>query len=417
MIDMALHEILRLTVIEYVAWMLLLSKIINEKIFGILKPMLIYMPVYLAVEISRVWLPGHIVIILYNISFMLFVKIAFKKNILQSIFLFVYSLLILFFLQTLFAGSLSLVVLEFRFTFINGLIMMSATLMAAAFSYFFVPLNKVSEALEEKSELLYIVIAIAFMLITAWDIIIMSERLFVFTNILIVAIFLAAFVALCYFAIKTILELKEKNKEIELYNQYETILTEYGDKQHEYGKHLQTISALAYLNDDLKTSKHIKEYLNDMRIDGEFTDAEMLMFDRKPFAAFLHVKMTQLRTAGISCWLDVTDYAIDSKIKDHKLVEAVGILIDNAWEASNDVIVNISKQANGKASVEILNKHRILEPNELDHMFKRGYSTKGKNRGIGLYNLEKIITVHNFKLACQNKTIDGENYVSFTLIL
>ena len=224
------------------------------------------------------------------------------------------------------------------------------------------------------------------------------------------------------------MELKEKKEEVKLYKHYENLITEYrekiteqDDKQHEYGKHLQTISAMIYFNDVEKISEYIKEYLNDIKDDSTFIESQLAEIERKPFAAYLHSKIMQLKSAGIDFQIDIRDYIIASEIKDYKLVEAVGILIDNAWEATDelnkDVRVSIIKQKNGRAVIEVLNKHRRIRPNEWSEMLKRGYSTKGDKRGIGLYNLEKIVSENNCELIFENREIEGKNYVCFKLVL
>ena len=280
---------------------------------------------------------------------------------------------------------------------------------------------KITEALEEKNELLLVIIAVIVTFILAMYYVGFTtttiDYLYDIRNI---GLFLL-FAIIIYLASKNTLELKEKKEEVKLYPHYENLITEYGDKQHEYGKHLQTVNNLIYLKDEVEMEKHLKEYMGDLKKDGTFIDSKLAELERKPFAAYLHFKITQLKSAGIDCWLDIMDYTIASKIKDYKLVEAVGILIDNAWEATDelnkDVKVRIVKQKNGRTAIEVLNKYRRIHTKELEEMLKRGYSTKGDKRGFGLYNLEKIIRENSCELAFENREIDGENYVCFILIL
>ena len=75
------------------------------------------------------------------------------------------------------------------------------------------------------------------------------------------------------------------------------------------------------------------------------------------------------------------------------LCKVVGILIDNAIEASlesemKELHVGI-ETGDGSASIIIANTC-INEPN-VNHLFKRGVSTKGKNRGLGLCNVKNIL--------------------------
>ena len=419
--DLSFHENLILTGIEYAIFMILLSKIMNENIRGIIKPILIYMPIYFFIEILKCWIPDAITIIFMYASFTLFVRLVFRKEIVLSVFVSIYSAILMFFLQYFFTGLLILLINEMEFIFKYGLIVMTISFIAAIASYLFVPLYKATEALDEKNELLNALVSIAFIFMSVMYFIKLAEIYLAFTHSLILGIASAILLFLSLYAVKNILEIKGYKKAIELYNHYEATLSEISDKQHDFGNHLNTVYALASLNDDSKTSAHIKKYLNDLKIDSEFTDAELLKISRKPLAAFLHIKMLQLRSSGVYCWVNVYDYEIKSKIKDYVLVEAVGILIDNAWEAGNendkDVIINILKQKDGTTTIQVMNKFCEISTQEWDAWFKRGYSTKGEKRGKGLYNLDKIITEHKCKLAFQNIKRNGDNYVCFTLIL
>jgi two-component system sensor histidine kinase AgrC len=75
------------------------------------------------------------------------------------------------------------------------------------------------------------------------------------------------------------------------------------------------------------------------------------------------------------------------------LCKVVGILIDNAIEASfesdmKELHVGI-ETSDGSTSIIIANTY-LNEPN-MSQLFKRGVSSKGKNRGLGLCNVKNIL--------------------------
>ena len=420
---MSLWQNYIITFMEYIVWMLLILKVVHEDVREYWKAICIYLPVHMLIEVSKIWLPEPMAIVLLYIGLLLFIKIVFKKQYTISLFTCIYSGFLMFFLQSFFVGILSLLVPEMEYIFIYGIIVVGSCIIAAVLAYLFIPLYKITEAVKEKNELILTIITISgsllftvyYLKVLEMDLVILFAHNYA---ILIISILL---IVIGYFAVKTVLELKAKNEALKKYNAFESLVAEYGVKQHEYDKHLQTLYALAYLNDDMKTSKHIKEYMNNLQENNAFIAAELLKLERKPLAAYLHVKTMQLKSAGVHCWINIMDYTISSKMKDYRLVEAVGILIDNAWEATGennkDVIVNIAKEKDGKAAIEVINKGEYIPSQDLFAMFEKGYSTKGDKRGIGLYHLKRILDENNCKLHFENRKIDGQNHVCFKLIL
>jgi len=420
---MSLAEDLVLTLMEYFAFIFLVFRVAGRSIREFYKPILLFAAAPLITEVLKAIVNDFVITLIFFIAVIFFLKLVFKKNLLISIFMFLVAWSLLFFLQILFTFMLFYIGCEILYIFQIGIFVMTLTLITSILCYFFVQLHRVTEAAEEKKEFAFILIAISLFLTAisyyfAWQL-----KFSVFQNYE----FLAAFVLIIlgvYYTTCLILEMKAKSAAMEKYNDFERLVSNFKTSQPEFDNHLKALYYLALIDENLKTSKHIKEYLSDIHVTGALKndDANLLCLERKAFAAYLHVKMTQLKAAGVGCIVNIWDLSISAKIKDCALVEAVGILIDNAWEATdenkNHVIINIVKEKDGKAAIEVLNKwDKFITAQEFFRMCKKGYSTKETGKGFGLYKLQKILDENNCELSFKNREIDGERYVSFKLIL
>jgi hypothetical protein len=88
-------------------------------------------------------------------------------------------------------------------------------------------------------------------------------------------------------------------------------------------------------------------------------------------------------------------------IGEHHLIEIVGTLIDNAYEActeeKNQVLIEIDSQ-NDKLIFTIKNQVENIGLGEISHFFEKGFSTKedGKKHGLGLYNACEPLPRRNY---------------------
>lgn len=72
-------------------------------------------------------------------------------------------------------------------------------------------------------------------------------------------------------------------------------------------------------------------------------------------------------------------------------------------------------ESNGEFKIEVRNKSIFVPQDKMEMFFKKDYSQNGKGRGIGLYNVKTICKDYSLNILCQNKNIDGENWLSFTV--
>ncbi|MGL4655871.1 MAG: sensor histidine kinase [Sarcina sp.] len=110
------------------------------------------------------------------------------------------------------------------------------------------------------------------------------------------------------------------------------------------------------------------------------------------------VKLIQAQEKGIDVFVDITEEVSFSDIDKLNLCKILGILIDNAIEAAGGTWTKRFEFAiiteENFTSLVIRNSIENQKIN-LQKIFKKGYSTKGENRGLGLYIVQSILTEEN----------------------
>ena len=134
----------------------------------------------------------------------------------------------------------------------------------------------------------------------------------------------------------------------------------------------------------------------------------------------LFLKFSQAGRQGVDiCW-EPPKQNIDVNINPSELNEVICCLIDNALDAAKpgDKLMVTMNQNIHRLTLSVKNKHNALEDDVLNSMFKKGFSTKtGPHKGIGLYNISKIVNKYNGDFSAKNEMIDGENFVAVNIVL
>ncbi|GFI16809.1 sensor histidine kinase DcuS [Lachnospiraceae bacterium] len=190
-------------------------------------------------------------------------------------------------------------------------------------------------------------------------------------------------------------------------------------RQHEFDNHINAINNLHYTCSTYEelVSKQ-EEYCEDIIKENHFN--KLLKAGNPLVIGFLYGKFVEADRLGI-----VVDYAINIEnlnvdVPIYKLVEILGNLINNAIEeikSHNNVKVLYVEfiEANGKFRIEVRNKSKLVLQDKMEMFFKKGFSLKGEGRGLGLYNVKTICMNYSLNIYCQNKEVDGENWLSFTI--
>lgn len=221
-------------------------------------------------------------------------------------------------------------------------------------------------------------------------------------------VLLAMFILTSIILYKAILSQIEKENKLKIENSFKPVLEEYIEKlrakEHEYKNHLNTIYRIIELEEPYDVKNKLSEYIE--KIKGTRDLEAILSIKNTVLKAVLYEKLLECEKRGIKINIDVRSNLNMISIDDTELVIVLSNLLNNAIEAAQDGLdkfINVkiySVERERKIRNYICIKNSINQNIEfsIGELTKKGYSTKGENRGYGLYNINKILKKTNGKM-------------------
>lgn len=214
-------------------------------------------------------------------------------------------------------------------------------------------------------------------------------------------------------------KITEKNKRLEIQKQYQPILKdmieEIRRKQHDFKNHLNTINGMVEVFSGKELKDQLKSYMKDINISYKSLE-DIVYIENLVLKAAIYNKLCEAGRLNVKFSCNINHNSLDDVLKDHEISDVLNNLINNAFEAvegneDKNVILNIDTEDNATI-IEVKNNGKKIAPEDIKNIFKRGFSTKGKNRGYGLYNIKKVIEHAGGKIQL---SFDN-NYTSFKII-
>lgn len=220
---------------------------------------------------------------------------------------------------------------------------------------------------------------------------------------------------------KKVLRIEEKivdsQHETEMANERLEIMVN-GLKQykHSYENTIASINGYALQGDYTGLKKYLNEIIA-QKSRSEAANYFKLDFIKNPaLLGLLISKIMYAEEQGVKPVLKVRGDAAAVDIQTCHLCEILGILLDNAIEAareSKDKMVSFKIEESEEACVFEI-KNSIDRMPDRVKMFEKNWSTKGENRGFGLWNAGNIIK--RYENVILNTTVD-QNFVEQDLIV
>ena len=226
---------------------------------------------------------------------------------------------------------------------------------------------------------------------------------------------------------KTYMIMLKQEAEIKLYQHYiqplEELVKEIRIKQHEFDNHMNAILNIHLTVDNYEELvARQSEYITEVVRDDESRQClPLLRISDKVLAGFLYSKIVRA-PSYVKTEVEVKSLEIISGISEHHLIEIVGTLVDNAYEActeaKNQVAMEIDSE-NDRLVFSIKNQIDEDKVGEINRFFEKGYSTKsdaGKH-GLGLYNARMLIQKYKGDIFVCTDKVDDKNYICMRVVV
>lgn len=216
----------------------------------------------------------------------------------------------------------------------------------------------------------------------------------------------------------------QKNKysqEFHRYNQYLENLNKLIQKtlasQHEYDNRIQSLINTS------ENTKNYKKLLNELQ---KSNLSSLLKLENKLLAGLLYYKYCQAQEKHIELDISILNPLCKSHANEFELVDSVGILLDNALEASSEgdtiyILINQNGDADKKRfEITVENPGPVADEAFIHQIFKKGYTTKTENteaHGIGLKLLQSLIKKYHGSILVDNTTHEDIRFLSIKITL
>lgn len=190
-----------------------------------------------------------------------------------------------------------------------------------------------------------------------------------------------------------------KNKNIEVKSTYNPLIDEIIQNmkasEHEYKNHINMIYSMIQVSNTIPEIKEkATNYIGHIRNKNTFS--KVLDIENTVIKAVIYSKLVECEQLGINLSYDIKTSMDESQLEDTEITIILSNLLNNAIEATKNakdkkITVDIRKLERYKIQVKNSILGLNINPEKIESFFQKGFSSKGKGRGYGLFNVRRII--------------------------
>ncbi len=184
-------------------------------------------------------------------------------------------------------------------------------------------------------------------------------------------------------------------------------------QSHEFSNRLHVIMGMLQMENYEEVKQYIREIVSfsvqeNVNIATQIKDAAL--------AGFLIGKLSLAREKNIELTIHINEIVPEPHDNQltHEIITVIGNLIDNSIDAlanQNSKIIKVKlNYSQQNLKIDITDSGEGLTPHMQQKIFEKGYSTKGDNRGYGLYLINESVKKLNGSI---NVDKDSDGYTKF----
>lgn len=216
--------------------------------------------------------------------------------------------------------------------------------------------------------------------------------------------------------------LRKQEQELRIYKLYiqplEELTKDIRARQHEFDNHLNAILNMHVTIDNYKELVEAQSaYCREIYDVKNRSNPALLRISDKILAGFLYSKIISA-PEYIEVDIQVLSKNIITSVSEHCLVEIIGTLVDNAFEACNEEFHEVEMVLDAhkdKMVFLIKNKVKGLTMGEISRFFNQGYTTKKKpeGHGLGLHQANMIAQKYGGEITVELQESDAYQEICF----
>ncbi len=187
-------------------------------------------------------------------------------------------------------------------------------------------------------------------------------------------------------------------------------------QSHEFMNKLHVILGMVHMGYYDKLSTYIHQIANHHQTEIGYIVRQM----KDPvFAGFILGKLSFAREAGVELKISMDCCLPEAKDPEvvHELITVTGNLVDNALKAvegcSRKIVEVKIDYEDGMLTLEVSDTGPGISSELKKQMFAKGFSTKGKNRGLGLFLVQRSLERRNGKLEIDSQEGKGTRFTVY----
>lgn len=203
---------------------------------------------------------------------------------------------------------------------------------------------------------------------------------------------------------------------------YSDVIVQIRRRQHKIENHFNLIGSMYLLYDNYEDLvKSQRTYLDKIK-DYELPN-DAIILEEPSIIALVYKKINEALEREIKVKTSFACSMAESRVSDIVWVDIIGTFLDNAIEALEHydgkriIWLDIKRNEENKTVVTVSNTFEKLTISEIHEFFNLGYSTKGDNHGVGLYNVGKIIEKQRGDFRALSVERDGLSAIMFQVTI